>query len=592
MTTTSESLKSGVRLAAGLLALAVCLLAPKAARAQWATPTPPANSTDIANTNAGNVGVGTSSPGDRLTVAGAGLFGNVNTHVAPYGSFDSQGNSSLEIGYGTSHSNIVPFASLVLSNNTTAIDNSTGLIGQFSFVNRSITGSGADKRLASIMSWVDGGTNAGTLQFYTGSGGALSERMRVGSSGNVGIGTTTPGNALHVDNAYGGGYIRVSGAGLGAVNFQDNGAPTDRKIYQWRSEGGLFRMSLANDGNTGPVLQNILVATGAGKVGVGTASPLDLLHVEGGSSSGQLRVSGTGLAALNLINEGGPTDATFYQLRTDGGLFRLSLINDAALAFVRQNILVANSAGNVGIGTASPVSKLSVEGSGYTVGATTSPYYEGFRVRASDFLTSGGYLLFGKQSGSGYGVIQAGDNVAARNIVLNPSGGNVGIGTQPTTHTLEVGGTISATGAITGATVNATYQDVAEWVPSEQKLEAGTVVVLDAERANHVLASTTSYDTKVAGVVSAHPGISLGESGEGKALVATTGRVKVKVDATRGPIHVGDLLVTSDVEGVGMRSEPIEIGGRKMHAPGTIIGKALEPLASGRGEILVLLSLQ
>jgi hypothetical protein len=50
--------------------------------------------------------------------------------------------------------------------------------------------------------------------------------------------------------------------------------------------------------------------------------------------------------------------------------------------------------------------------------------------------------------------------------------------------------------------------------------------------------------------------------------------------------------VTSDVEGVAMRSEPVEIGGRKMHAPGTIIGKALEPLASGTGEILVLLSLQ
>ncbi|MFL6255982.1 MAG: hypothetical protein ACJ74T_13300, partial [Pyrinomonadaceae bacterium] len=184
------------------------------------------------------------------------------------------------------------------------------------------------------------------------------------------------------------------------------------------------------------------------------------------------------------------------------------------------------------------------------------------------------------------------------------NGGSVGVGTASPSAKLDVNagsntaaainatGTINATGAITGATVNATYQDVAEWVPSAQKLSAGTVVVLDAERTNHVLASTESYDTKVAGVISARPGIALGEGGEGKALVATTGRVKVKVDATRAPIHVGDLLVTSDVEGVAMRSEPVEIGGRKMHAPGTIIGKALEPLASGTGEILVLLSLQ
>ena len=64
-----------------------------------------------------------------------------------------------------------------------------------------------------------------------------------------------------------------------------------------------------------------------------------------------------------------------------------------------------------------------------------------------------------------------------------------------------------------------------------------------------------------------------------------------RVDA-RSPIRIGDLVVTSDVEGVAMRSEPVSIGGRQFHAPGTIIGKALEPLEKGTGEILILLSLQ
>ena len=41
-----------------------------------------------------------------------------------------------------------------------------------------------------------------------------------------------------------------------------------------------------------------------------------------------------------------------------------------------------------------------------------------------------------------------------------------------------------------------------------------------------------------------------------------------------------------------MKSEPMEINGRRFHQPGTIIGKALEPLDAGTGEILVLLSLQ
>lgn len=176
-------------------------------------------------------------------------------------------------------------------------------------------------------------------------------------------------------------------------------------------------------------------------------------------------------------------------------------------------------------------------------------------------------------------------------VTVMPNG-SVGIGNTNPTHTLDVTGTINASQAITGATINATYQDVAEWVPSSQKLTPGTVVVLDTNHTNQVLASSKSYDTKVAGVVSAQPGISLGQGGDGKLLVATTGRVKVRVDATRAPIKVGDLLVTSDSEGVAMKSIPVDLGSTQIHRPGTIIGKALESMASGTGEILILLSLQ
>jgi hypothetical protein len=41
-----------------------------------------------------------------------------------------------------------------------------------------------------------------------------------------------------------------------------------------------------------------------------------------------------------------------------------------------------------------------------------------------------------------------------------------------------------------------------------------------------------------------------------------------------------------------MKSVPVNIGGVLIHRPGTLIGKALEPLDKGTGEILVLLSLQ
>jgi len=178
---------------------------------------------------------------------------------------------------------------------------------------------------------------------------------------------------------------------------------------------------------------------------------------------------------------------------------------------------------------------------------------------------------------------------------LNGNGqGIVGIGTTTpgSSYKLDVNGNIHSSGTVSANNIVANFQDLAEWVPASQKLSAGTVVVLDSTKSNQVTSSTVSYDTRVAGVVSEQPGIALGEKSNDKVLVATTGRVKVKVDASKGAIHIGDLLVTSDIPGVAMKSEPVNLGGLQIHRPGTLIGKALEPLEKGSGEILVLLSLQ
>ena len=207
----------------------------------------------------------------------------------------------------------------------------------------------------------------------------------------------------------------------------------------------------------------------------------------------------------------------------------------------------------------------------------------------------------GTGAGGLFHIFQRGDSWAheGTRFTINRAG-NVGIGTTDPAEKLEVSGNlkltgtgnITAAGTIEGFNVKARYQDLAEWVDSSQELAAGTVVVLDSDKSNHVIASTKSYDSRIAGVISLQPGLILGESGEGRVLVATTGRVKVKVDAGNGPIAIGDLLVTSDKEGIAMKSLPIAFGGASIHRPGTLIGKALEPLAKGTGEILVLLSLQ
>ncbi len=289
---------------------------------------------------------------------------------------------------------------------------------------------------------------------------------------------------------------------------------------------------------------------------------------------------------------------------TDGNFASALLFNTRVNGGNPTERVRIDSSGNLGVGTSAPNYRLDVlQGGGGLPGINVSEQNAANR-RAT--------IGFGINSGAttGWSMGQSSGNNATKDFYLFDvtanafrlvvdTAGRVGIGTTSPTSNLHVVGNVRVAGdgnttghLVVDGNIAAKYQDVAEWVPSTQKLEAGTVVVLDPSASNHVVSSTSAYDTAVAGVVSEQPGLILGEGGEGKVKVATTGRVKVRVDATRAPVKIGDLLVTSDVAGVAMRSEPITVGGRKLHAPGTIIGKALEPLAGGTGEILVLLSLQ
>jgi hypothetical protein len=323
------------------------------------------------------------------------------------------------------------------------------------------------------------------------------------------------------------------------------------------------------------------------------------------------------------------------------GLLVALLALSAAPAFAQwttsgTNISNTNS-GNVGIGTASPGSRLTVVGpvqnGVYTVqidstaggqagsqhgilliGTSATTYLTAgatsitgsaphLNINAADntnfsatFGNTGGFgrvLRLRSSSATTIPVLQVEGNNGGTVGLSALANGNVGIGTGSPTSTLHVVGNGTITGNLTvSGNLAAKYQDVAEWVESSQDLEPGTVVVIDTTKQNQVVASMQAYDSRVAGVISLRPGLTLGEQGERRVLVATTGRVKVKVAAQNGPIQIGDLLVTSEKTGVAMKSVPIEIGGAHIHRPGTLIGKALESLQTGTGEILVLLSLQ
>src|SRR5262249_41129310 len=100
------------------------------------------------------------------------------------------------------------------------------------------------------------------------------------------------------------------------------------------------------------------------------------------------------------------------------------------------------------------------------------------------------------------------------------------------------------------------------------------------------------YCHRVAGVVSGagdlRAGITLGSPPGDHASVALamTGRVWVRTDASRSPVHAGDLLTTADRPGYAMAATD---GAR---AQGSILGKAMSSLDRGTGLVLVLVSLQ
>jgi hypothetical protein len=319
----------------------------------------------------------------------------------------------------------------------------------------------------------------------------------------------------------------------------------------------------------------------SGNVGIGTMNPT-------GDTTTVLDIYGSAYSGIFFHTGGSGTSAS------DGGTLQQSAANTylynretGFMAFGTGNAerMRIDSSGNVGIGTTSPVQKLNVWDTPNDVGLGL-------------FTSGSSVAILGAESGAWKDIDLAfytqnttgGNSFSEKMRILH--NGNIGIGKPDPTVKLDVLGDMSASGTITGGNINAKYQDVAEWVLSSEQLSAGTVVVLDSTKSNQVVASTQSYDTRVAGVISEQPGIALGEKSDNKVLVATTGRVRVRVDASKSPINIGDLLVTSDIPGVAMKSEPVNIGGVQIHRPGTLIGKALEPLAKGQSKILVLLSLQ
>ena len=252
------------------------------------------------------------------------------------------------------------------------------------------------------------------------------------NAGKFGIGTTTPSSKLHVLSGAVSGYsedtyadiiVEDSDARIQVVS--DNGGTNGSSIILTNVDSGTHsnwaigqtttgnsnKLHIGHNTSSGGDTSNFsntqdLVITTDGKVGIGTTSPASILDVNGGSANG------VKIQAANA--------ATEYVLSatTSNGTSRLWV----------------GGTGNVGIGTTSPASPLSVVGSARIDGSSgdgvltiaNSAGSQSLRLDQNSIRTTTNNNLTFLTNGN------------SNSLVLNQSTNNIGIGTNVPDHRLEV----------------------------------------------------------------------------------------------------------------------------------------------------------
>ena len=407
-------------------------------------------------TSAGNVGIGTNNPVNILQVGGAGRLriANNNTDYTMIGSSDVDGSTNTTI---------------VLSGTDRASYN-----GQIDYVARS----------------------TGSHIFYTTA--SATERMRIASGGNVGIGTNNPttaklevwGNLLMSStNWVSGANVRILGLNTDKmIEFSfDNGTTIyDNNAIRFRTNGS-ERMLIAS---TGAVSIGGTLSAGATTI-TGNSAVVGTLEV--GAATAELLISGN-----SIVTQG--SDANIpLTLQTKGT--SSFAINTGATPATRLSI---TDAGNVGIGTSTtPINLLELTKSSYTgallsldagvvnAGAGVMPQAIGKPLlrlgRGFYSATTGDYYGIGfgwaplalSNSCCEIGTIitstagnETGDivlstrtgttDIPATERMRITSAGNVGIGTtDPSTYKLNVNGSLNVTSLFVGGTA---FTGASQWV--------------------------------------------------------------------------------------------------------------------------------
>jgi hypothetical protein len=282
-----------------------------------------------------------------------------------------------------------------------------------------------------------------------------SERMRIDSSGNVGIGTTTVSDPLHI------------AATDPAIRFEDtsSGISGYSRIFTDNNNAMTFDIDAGNNRGSSAAIFKVdgteaMRIDSSGNVGIGTSSPRNASGFVG------LTLDDTSGSFVDF-NDSGARVLTISGNATGNDINTVTAI---PLRFKTNNSerMRIDGSGNVGIGTTSPSAQLSLHGdvsTAYDGTGISSATYQQHIVNTNNDANTGAFLaLSSNDNGTGTAVIgsiggstlkdsqlvfltrdgsASGDPVAERMRI--DSSGNVGIGTTPSGSKLHLRNDTSST---------------------------------------------------------------------------------------------------------------------------------------------------
>jgi hypothetical protein len=313
-----------------------------------------------------------------------------NAAQSDIASFNLMSSNKSSILFGTF--NGVSSSTLSIFNTTAGVSNVGIILGNMT----TAAGSNMDIQFYSyagdphaiIRGVYNGGTKVGALSFLTANGSTPVEALRITQAGNVGIGTATPGSNLTIsgtdvsDSAQPGanvlrGNLTVQSSDAWAINKGGSIAfsGTITGTTQQQVFGGIAgRKENITDGNARGYLGLYVSGTGTyekmridsnGNVGVGITNPLSKLQVIGNITvgSGNLGTTGIGLNVADGYNTVGFGAPGVWFMGIHGSTDNQSInITDANSSWPGTSRVTFLRSGNVGVGTTTPASKVTVTG--------------------------------------------------------------------------------------------------------------------------------------------------------------------------------------------------------------------------------------